>query len=84
MNQEYNNILLYNRYINYNWESHMKQSEIQYNRIRVTNPENEIKMISILRGIGQPFKAISTTDYIISTKQCAVLEKNKIDYEILK
>ena len=61
----------------------MKQTETQYNRIRVTNPENEIKLVSILREIGQPFKAVSTTDYIISAKQCAVLEKNKIDYEIL-
>jgi len=62
----------------------MNQTQIQYNRIRVTNPENEIKMVSILRGIGQPFKAVSRTDYIVSTKQCAVLESNKIQYEILK
>ena len=56
----------------------------QYNRVRVSDPKHEIQMISELRKMGKPFKAVSKTDYIISTKQCVVLKSKKIPYEIIK
>lgn len=59
-------------------------TQLQYNRVRVSNPKHEIKMISELRNIGQPFKVVSKTDYIISSKQCEILKSKKIPYEIIK
>jgi hypothetical protein len=61
----------------------MNKVPTQYHRIRVANLQNEIKMVSELRRIGQPFKAVSKTDYIVSDKQCKVLKSKKIPYEIL-
>ena len=55
----------------------------QYSRIRVTDLQTEIKMVCELRKIGQPFKAITLTDYIVSAKQRKVLDKKKIPYEIV-
>jgi len=50
-----------------------------YRKIKV-DPKNEVKMIGVLRTTGQPFKAVSRTEYYISRKQCNTLSKNKIDY----
>lgn len=61
----------------------MNKAPTQYHRIRVTDLQNEIRMVSELRKIGQPFKAVSKTDYIVSDKQCNVLKTKKISYEIL-
>ncbi len=57
---------------------------VQYTRIRVSDIDDEIKMVSELRKIGNPFKVISKTDYIISNKQCKVLRNKKIPYKVIK
>lgn len=57
------------------------QTQFQYRRVRISDPENELRMISELRKFGQPFKAVSRTDYILSSKQCAILKRKKIPYQ---
>lgn len=59
-------------------------SIIQYSRVRVSNIKDEIRMISELRKIGSPFRAVSTTDYIVSSKQCKILKSKKIPYQVIK
>ena len=54
---------------------------LQYRRVRVSDPKVELRMVSELRKLGQPFKAVSKTDYIISNKQCTMLKSKKIPYE---
>lgn len=55
-------------------------TQSQYRLIRVSDPENELRMISELRKFGQPFKAVSRTDYILSNKQCSILKRKNIQY----
>jgi hypothetical protein len=50
-----------------------------YNKVRV-EPEVEAKIIGVLRKSGQPFRAVSRTDYYISKKQCDTLSQLNIPY----
>ena len=52
---------------------------VQYVKIRV-DPKNDVKMISALLKTNRPFKAVTKTDYYITTKQCAILTRKKIPY----
>jgi len=58
----------------------MVKSQIGYRKVRVVNQKDELRMVSELRRFGQPFKAVSKTDYIISIKQCDILKSKKIPY----
>lgn len=57
------------------------KSQLRYMRVRILDPKAELKLVSELRKFGQPFKAVSKTDYIISDKQCLILKSKKIFYE---
>lgn len=50
-----------------------------YRKVHV-DPKIEAKMIGVLRKSGQPFRAISGTEYYISKKQCDILSKLNIPY----
>ena len=50
-----------------------------YNKVEV-KPENEAKIIGVLRKSGQPFRAVSRTEYYISKKQCDTLSQLNIPY----
>ncbi|HKU32765.1 MAG TPA: hypothetical protein VJR22_02830 [Candidatus Nitrosotalea sp.] len=50
-----------------------------YRKVHV-DPKIEAKMIGVLRKSGQPFRAISRTEYYISKKQCDILSKLNIPY----
>jgi hypothetical protein len=50
-----------------------------YRKVRV-DPNIEVKMIGALRKSGQPFRAVSRTEYYISQKQCDLLSKLNIPY----
>jgi hypothetical protein len=56
--------------------------QIGYRKVKV-DPKDEPKMIYTLMKSGQPFRAISRTEYYISTTQCSILSKKKISYEKL-
>jgi len=51
-----------------------------YRKISV-DPKVEVKMVGALRKFGQPFMAVSRTEYYISEKQCNLLRKLKIPYK---
>lgn len=67
----------------------MTTEQIEYRRVRAkgVNEQSrtiaELKMISELRKIGKPFRAVSRTDYIISKKQCDTLRKKNVPYDIV-
>ena len=50
-----------------------------YRRIRF-DPKEEVKAVSVLMKSGQPFRAVSKTDYILSKKQCDALTSLNIPY----
>jgi hypothetical protein len=50
-----------------------------YKRVTI-DPEEEVKAIGVLMGLGDDFRVITETDYVISDKQCAVLKGNGIHY----
>jgi hypothetical protein len=50
-----------------------------YNKVKI-QPNIEVKIIGILRKSGQPFRAISRTEYYISKKQCDILSKSHMPY----
>ncbi|SMH71585.1 hypothetical protein [Candidatus Nitrosotalea okcheonensis] len=50
-----------------------------YRKVQV-DPKIEAKMIGALRKSGQPFRAVSRTEYYISKKQCDILSKLNIPY----
>ncbi|MGI0065626.1 MAG: hypothetical protein ACREA5_02640 [Nitrosotalea sp.] len=50
-----------------------------YRKVQV-DPKIEVKMIGALRKSGQPFRAVSRTEYYISKKQCDILSKLNIPY----
>ncbi|MDE1831413.1 MAG: hypothetical protein KGI02_03475 [Thaumarchaeota archaeon] len=50
-----------------------------YRKVQV-DPTIEAKMIGALRKSGQPFRAVSRTEYYISKKQCDILSKLNIPY----
>ncbi|MGI0101953.1 MAG: hypothetical protein ACREA7_05080 [Nitrosotalea sp.] len=50
-----------------------------YRKVKV-DPKIEVKMIGALRKSGQPFMAVSRTEYYISKKQCDILSKLNIPY----
>jgi len=54
-----------------------------YGKVRI-DPKVEAKVIGELRKTGQPFRAVSRTDYYISKTQCKSLEKANIPYQKLK
>lgn len=53
-----------------------------YRKVRV-DPKVEEKIVTELMKSGQPFKAVSKTEYFISGKQCATLNSKNIPYEKL-
>jgi len=53
-----------------------------YRKVRV-DPKLEPKIVDILMKSGQPFKAVSRTEYFISKKQCATLNSKNIPYDRL-
>jgi hypothetical protein len=53
-----------------------------YRKVRI-EPKVEVKAIGVLRGSGEPFRAVSKTEYFISGKQCEKLNSKKIPYEKL-
>lgn len=67
----------------------MTTEQIEYRRVRAKGTSErsrivaELKMISELRKIGKPFRAVSKTEYIISKKQCDTLKRKNVPYEIV-
>jgi len=55
---------------------------LQYKKIKVSS-KNEVKMLDVLLSTCQQFKAISTDEYFITKKQCALLTKKAIPYQKL-
>ena len=44
-------------------------------------PKPEIRLVGALLNTGQSFKAVSKTEYIITTKQARLLTKKKIPFK---
>ena len=56
-----------------------QQSKNTYHRVRI-DPGIEAKIVAVLMDSGQPFRATSKTEYLISKVQCDALASMDIPY----
>ena len=56
-----------------------ERSKTTYSKVKV-DPKIEAKIVSVLMGSGQPFRAVSKTEYFVSKNQCETLTNMNIPY----